>query len=115
MADKKAKKYYEIKKDKNGKQHIVIDFSVVPTDAEAAEVEFYSKKLGFEVKKKSQARVAAMKEKADGLNAEAIKEALKGDKAGLTKFEAIMEGKDKEYKKGFFAAKKWFKAYKEIE
>lgn len=109
MADKK---YYTIN-NKNGKHIITVDTTVKPAKGDEEAVKLYVS-MGYDLRMKSQARAAKMKEKADGLDADAIKEALKGDKEGLKKFEAIMKGEDKEHKRGFFAAKKWYKGYKGI-
>lgn len=113
MADNKktgAKKYYVI--DQN-KHTITVDTTIKPAKGDEEAVKLYVN-MGYDLRIKSQARATAMKAKADGLDAAAIREALKGDKAGLAKFEAIMNGTDTEYKKGFFAAKKWFKEYKGV-
>lgn len=107
----KVKKYYEV----NKKSHTVtIDTSVKHTKADEEKVNLLVKVGGYDMRFKSEARAAAMTKKADGLNAATIREALKDDKKGLAKFEAIMKGEDKEFKKGFFAARKWYKGYKGI-
>lgn len=109
MAEKvKVKKYYTLDHDK---QFVTVDTTVKPAKGDEEAVKLYVS-MGYKMRIKSQARAEKMKAKADGLNAATIKEALKGDKEGLKKFETIMEGKDSEYKKGFFAAKKWYKEYK---
>lgn len=113
MAKKeKVKKYYTIN-NKKGKHIITVDTTVKPAKGDEEAVKLYVS-MGYDLRMKSQARAEKMKENADGLDTDAIKEALKGDKEGLKKFEAIMKGEDKEYKRGFFAAKKWFKEYKNI-
>ncbi len=110
MADKKkataAKKYYIIDQKKHT---ITVDTTVKPAKGDEEAVALYVK-MGYDMRMKSQARAEAMKAKADGLNAAAIREALKGDKEKLAKFNAIMKGEDPDYKKGFFAAKKWYKS-----
>ena len=108
MADKK---YYTLDHEK---QFITVDTTVKPAKGDAEAVKLYVS-MGYKMRIKSQARAEKMKAKADGLDAAAIKEALKGDKAGLAKFDNIMAGKEEGYKKGFFAAKKWYKGYKEIK
>ena len=109
MAEKKPaeKKYYTLDHEK---QFVTVDTTVKPAKGDAEAVKLYVS-MGYKMRIKSQKRANAMKEKADGLDAAAIREALKGDKAGLAKFEAIMKGKEEDYKKGFFAAKKWYKEY----
>ena len=109
MAEK-VKKYYTLDHDK---QFVTVDTTVKPAKGDEEAVKLYVS-MGYKMRIKSQARAAKMKAKADGLNAAAIREALKDDKKGLAKFEAIMKGEDKEFKKGFFAAKKWYKGYKGI-
>ena len=108
MADKK---YYTLDHEK---QFVTVDTTVKPAKGDAEAVKLYVS-MGYKMRIKSQARAEKMKAKADGLDAAAIKEALKGDKAGLAKFDTIMAGKEEGYKKGFFAAKKWYKGYKEIK
>lgn len=101
------KKYYTLDHEK---QFVTVDTTVKPAKGDAEAVKLYVS-MGYKMRIKSQARAEKMKAKADGLNAAAIREALKGDKAGLAKFEAIIKGKEEGYKKGFFAAKKWYKEY----
>ena len=103
-----AKKYYTLDHEK---KFITVDTTVKPAKGDEEAVRLYVS-MGYKMRIKSQARAAKMRAQADDLNKEAVLEALKGDKEGLKKFDAIMNGKDKEYKKGFFAAKKWFKEYK---
>lgn len=110
MAEKK-KAYYTV----NKKEHVVtIDTSVTPTKEDEKEVNLLVSLGGYDMRFKSKARAAAMKAKStDGLNADAIKEALKNDKAALKKFDDIIHGAktgvtNADGKKGFFAAKKWY-------
>ena len=112
---KKKAKYYTVNK---GKHIITIDKSITPTKDEDEEVERYIH-YGYDMRFKSQEKAKKMREKMekrmkenpDNLNAAAIREALKDDEEGLKKFEAIIKGDDKEYKKGFFSAKKWYYKY----
>ena len=111
MADKKTekkteKKYFTIDQDKHV---ITVDTTVKPQKSDEDAVALYVK-MGYAMRIKSQVRAKAMKEKADNLTAEQIRTALADDKANLDKFEAILTGKDPDNKKGFFAAKKWYKA-----
>jgi len=104
MADK-AKKYYTIDRQK---MRVIIDESVNPSAAEEKTVAILAKS-GYEVHIKSQARAAAMKKKsAGGPNKEEIEAAIKGDKDAEKTFNAILKGEQAGYKKGFFAAKKWY-------
>ena len=112
MAEKaKVKKYYTLDHEK---QFVTVDTTVKPAKGDEEAVKLYVN-MGYKMRIKSQARAEKMRAKADGLNAETIREALKSDKVGLEKFNTIMKGKDDEYKKGFFAAKKWYKEYKGIK
>lgn len=110
MAEK-VKKYFTLDHDK---QFVTVDTTVKPAKGDEEAVKLYVS-MGYKMRIKSQARAIRMAEKADNLNAAAIREALKGDKEGLAKFERIMKGKETGYKKGFFAAKKWYKEYKGIK
>ena len=108
MAEK-VKKYYTID---HKKKIITVDASITPTKVEEKEVDIYTKN-NYALRIKSQARAAKMRAQADGLDAKAIKEALKGDKEALKKFDDIIHGKktgitNAEGKVGFFAAKKWY-------
>ena len=117
MAEKaKEKKYFTIN-NKDGKHIITVDTTVKPQKGDEEAVALYVK-MGYKMRIKSQARAEKMKKQADGLDAKAIKEALKGDKEALKKFDDIIHGKktgvtNAEGKVGFFAAKKWYlKEYK---
>ena len=99
------KKYYTVDREK---KIVVVDTTVDAKKGEAEAVDLYLK-AGYDLRIKSQARADKMKAKADGLDADTIRAALKDDAEALTKFENIMEGKEAGYKKGFFAAKKWYK------
>lgn len=109
MAEK-VKKYYTLDQDK---QFITVDTTVKPSKADEEAVKLYVN-MGYKMRIKSQARAIRMAEKADNLKADDIRAALKGDKEALAKFERIMKGKEPGYKKGFFAAKKWYKEYKGV-
>lgn len=100
-------KYYNVNHER---QTITVDTTVKPTKKEEADVKLFVSN-GYKLRVKSQDRAQAMKDKADGLNADDIRNALKDDKKALDKFNAIVKGKDKEYKKGFFSAKKWYNEY----
>lgn len=102
MADKK---YYTLDREK---KIVVVDTTVEPKKGEMEAVELYLK-AGYDLRVKSTARRDKMRANADGLDAKTIKEALKDDAEALAKFNNIMEGKEAGYKKGFFAAKKWYK------
>lgn len=90
------------------KKIITIDDTVKATAAEEKDIDRYVA-AGYIIKHKSQKRAKQAAERAakDTLTDEAIKEALKADKEGLAKYEAIKGGKGKGT--GFFAAKKWYK------
>ncbi len=108
MAEK-AKKYYTLD---HGKQFITVDTTVKPTKGDEEAVRLYVS-MGYKMRIKSQARAEKMKANADGLDAAKIKEALKGNKVALKKFEDIIHGKktgitNADGKTGFFAAKKWY-------
>jgi len=107
---KKAKKYYTLDHDKH---FITVDTTVKPAKGDEEAVKLYVS-MGYKMRIKSQARAKRMADKADNLKAEDIRTALKGDKEGLAKFERILKGKEEGYKKGFFAAKKWYKEYKGV-
>ena len=111
MADK-VKKYFTLDHDKH---FITVDTTVKPQKGDEEAVALYVK-MGYKMRIKSQARAEKMKKQADGLDAKAIREALKGDKEALKKFDDIIHGGGKngtgitnaEGKTGFFAAKKWY-------
>lgn len=109
MAEK-VKKYYTLDHEK---QFVTVDTTVKPAKGDEEAVKLYVS-MGYKMRIKSQARAKRMAQQADNLNAAAIKEALKGDKEGLAKFARIMKGEEAGYKKGFFAAKKWYKEYKGV-
>ena len=108
MAEK-VKKYYTLDHEK---QFVTVDTTVTPNKGDAEAVKLYVS-MGYKMRIKSQARAKKMKDNADGLNAESIKESLKNDKNALKKFEDIIHGKktgvtNADGKTGFFAAKKWY-------
>lgn len=109
---KVEKKYYTL----NHEKHIVVvDTTVKPKEGDKEAVALYVE-MGYAMRIKSQERAAAMKNKADGLTADAIKKALENDKEAQKKFEDIVNGKETgvtnaDGKTGFFAAKKWYKNY----
>lgn len=111
MAEKaKVKKYYTVNQEKHT---VTIDTTVKPTKADEEQVKLLVSMGGYEMRFKSAARAAAMKSKADGLNADAIRAELKNDKAALKKFDDIIHGAktgvtNADGKVGFFAAKKWY-------
>ena len=105
----KVKKYYTLDHDKH---FVTVDTTVKPAKGDDEAVKLYVS-MGYKMRIKSQARAEKMKAKADGLNAAAIKEALKADKAALKKFDDIIHGAktgvtNEDGKTGFFAAKKWY-------
>lgn len=106
-AKEKAKKYYTLDHDK---QFVTVDTTVKPAKGDSEAVKLYVS-MGYKMRIKSQVRAEKMRDKADTLKAADIREALKNDKAGLAKFNNIIKGKEDGYKKGFFAARKWYKEY----
>ncbi len=107
MAKENVKKYYTLDHEK---QFITVDTTIKPAKGDSEAVKLYVS-MGYKMRIKSQVRADKMKEKADPTTAKVIREALKNDKAGLDKFNNIIKGKEPGYKKGFFAARKWYKEY----
>lgn len=111
MADNKKaeKKYFTLDHDK---KFITVDTTIKPAKGDEEAVALYVK-MGYKMRIKSQKRAEEMRKKADGLDADAIKLALKDDEEALKKFDDIIHGKktNDDGKTGFFAAKKWYKEY----
>lgn len=105
MAKDKVKKYYTLDHEK---QFVTVDTTVKPAKGDSEAVKLYVT-MGYKMRIKSQVRAEKMLKKADKLDAKTIRAALAKDEAALGKFENIIKGEEDGYKKGFFAAKSWYK------